>query len=151
MVIEHVIGGEQPRLVPLRQFGEAVDALLVIAAIMMAHREVERCLEAPADIGEVIGPFGEKCQDHARRMGIDVLQRDEALALLRAALAHAEQAAQRAIGLAVGGVGQKRNPRFNQIQPRTDDEGQFRILRRRMCPYHAGQRVAVGHRNCRNA
>ena len=53
VVVEHVIGGEKPRLVLARDLGQPVQPLAVIAAIMVADCEVERGLEALAKRGEM--------------------------------------------------------------------------------------------------
>ena len=95
----------------------------------------------------MIHALGEQREDHARRIGKNILQRDEALALFRPALAQADEAAEPAIGGAVGGIGEERQPRFLQVQPRADDEGELRILRRRMSAHHACERVTVRHRD----
>ncbi len=145
MVIENVIGGEKPRLMRQRQFGEAVDALAVIAPVVMADGQIERRLEALAKRGQMFGTLGEEREDHALRMGIDVIEGEDAFALLRPPLAEAEQPAERAIGGTIGGIGQQRRPALRQVEPRADDEGEFRVLRRLMRAHDAGQRVAVGH------
>ena len=56
MVVEHVIGGEKPRLVLARDLGQPVQPLAVIAAIVVADGEVERRLEALAEFGQMSTP-----------------------------------------------------------------------------------------------
>ena len=92
-------------------------------------------------------PIGRRKRDKNLPFGVasNVGEEEMALALLRAALAKRNQAAQAAISFSVCWEAEK-TWGVLKIEPRTDNETQPRILRRNVCAHDAGKRVAI--RNC---
>jgi hypothetical protein len=83
-------------------------------------------------------------------LSCEILPREIAGALAGACLAERQQAAEPAVGGAVGRVDEHRQT-VAQIQPAADDEAEADLASPLVRPRHAGERVVVGEAERRQA
>ena len=133
-VIVDVVGGNQGGLVPLGQGRQPVEAAHVVAPVEHVGGEIERALMTPAECGErrperravplatsaaFLVQAVRRQRDQHLALGVrrHVVHMKHAAALGRAPLAEGEQTAEAAVGSAVAGIAQEREP-AGEVEPR---------------------------------
>ena len=153
-----VVDGNQRRGRALGQSGKMGKPTGIVAAIEMLAREIDISGKAP---GEMFQQYGEPLalgdailrqhdQDQALAMRIEIGQIEMAFPLGRAPAGQRDQAAEPAIGGAIGGIGQQAAPAA-EIEAAANNKPDANLLRRLMGAHHAGEAVAVGERHGREA
>ena len=156
-VVVDVVGGDQRRLVAFGQRRQPVEAAHVVAPVEHVGGEVEGARVAPTECGQrrierlaipftglLVRAIRRQCDQHLA-LGVrhHVVSMEHAAALRRAPLAEGEQAAEAAVGGAVAGIAEEREP-AGEIEPRTCEQPQAGRLRCDMGAHRAGEGVAVG-------
>ena len=152
-VVVDVVGGDQRRLVALGQRRETVEAAAVVAPVEHVGGEVEGPRMAPAECGQRRGERRaillvqaiRRQRDQHLALGVrrHVVEMEHATSLGRAPLAEGEQAAKAAVGGAVAGIAEEREP-AGEVEPGACEQSQARRLRCDMGAHRAGEGVAVG-------
>ncbi len=118
VVVEHVVHGDGGGVDPLRELPGAAEGGARVGAVAVGGGDVEVVpRERPAEVAEHLQPVvvegvlaGQREDDQALAVLQQVVRREVAVALLGAAFAAGEQAAQAAVALHAGGVDQQREP-----------------------------------------
>ncbi len=152
----HVVGRDEGGAAKLRQLGEAREPARVVAAVERLAGQEAGSGKAPGQAGKRVPKRGiglvrrQEDQDLPFGVGLQLGQREPARALLGAPLAQRQQAAEPAVGGAIGRVAQQLRPVLGH-QPRADQQPEPRLLGGDVGAHHAGQRVAVGDAERRQA
>jgi hypothetical protein len=150
-VVEHVADRHQRQIMLPRQPGKACHMALVSAAMGTRHGQIQMIGKGFAQLPEHgfklrTGGTGRRDDGHqqALAMGEQILERQMAFALWRAALSGGQQFAETAPGRAVLGPDQDVGRSVHEHQPAAGGKGKPRLLRRHVAADDAGQRIAVG-------
>jgi hypothetical protein len=157
-VVERIVGRDQLHAEQVGEIAEPRDAPRVVAAEQMLGREIEPRAESILERREMgrelfvgqHGLIGECCYHQAVAVVDQVLAEQPALAFLDPALAGREHGGEAAIGGAVGGIDEHRG-RVDEVEAAADHEPHAHLACRVVRAHDAGERVAVGDRDRREA
>ena len=149
VVVVGIVGGNQRRARLAGELVELAQAPALGAVVGEGGAEMDAAACGGRQRGEALGEIR---RDPPRRQGDEdlalarrdhLLEGEMALPLDGAAVAGGEQAAQPAVGLAVGRIA-GRLEAVRRDEPGADQQPDLVLLGRPMRPHHAGQRIAVG-------
>jgi hypothetical protein len=145
----HVVGRNQRGTAGRGAFGQMLEAPRIVAAVEHLAGQIAGAGKAPAEPGKRllkrgIGVLGRQDDEHLAFAVVFQLRQGEAtIALLGAALAECQQAAEAAVGGPVARIAQHLGTVLGH-QARADQQLEARLLGSRVGAHHAGQGVAVG-------
>ena len=156
-VVVDVVGGDQRRLVAFGQRCQPVEAAAIIAPVEHVGGEVEGPCVALTECGQrrrerlaiplpsLLVQALRRQRDQHLALGVrhHVVPMQHAAALGRAPLAESEQAAEAAVGGAVAGIAEEREP-AGEVEPGAGQKPQPSSLRCDVGAHRAGKGVAVG-------
>ena len=149
-VVEHVVGRHQRDAGALRGAGEMREAAVIAGAVGEVRHQADGAGEGVAESGEgcvensVRSRTRHDAEHHAGAPFEKIGEVEVALALLGAAVADGEQAAEAAVGGAVGRPGDDVGRAVAEGEAAADGVPDANFLRHEMTADHAGKRVAVG-------
>ena len=159
-VVVDVVGGEERRAGARRQRRQAGEAGAVAAPVEHVRSEVEGAVMRAAKPGKLrLEPLARTLAQMLRRqrdqklppgMGEQVLPMQHAFALACAPLAEGEQPAETSPGGAVAGIAEQRGA-VREVEPRPGQQADSGPFRRHMGAHRAGEGVAVGDADGREA
>ena len=154
-VVEDVAGGDGGHPGGPRGGGHRIEPVRVVGPEASGQRAggagAERLLELDERCGEAgLRMLGQQNREKPLLPLFEIGPGQAAAALAAPRLAQAEQAAEPAIGGAVGRIDEHRQ-RVVEVEPAADDEAHARHLRRLMCPHHPGERTVIGDAERRDA
>ena len=149
-MIERVGGGDERGANPRRQLVKLAQAAALVAAIGEGRGEIDAAAcgggegTQALDVGSggIARRDGDEDLPFARRQHL--LEAEVALALDGAAVAVGQQAAQPAVGGAIGGIA-GRLEAIAGDKARTDEQANLVLLGGGVGTHHTGQRIAVGN------
>ncbi len=151
-VHQHIVRRNQRGLQARRQIGPARQPPPVVAAAQIVRRQIDRARKRRPQIADLsvqpLRRIGQHHEDQPFAISQHVLAVQDAFPFRRAAATHRDQSRQAAIGRPIHRIGEQARP-VRQVEPRSDEEPDPRLLRRDMRPDHTGETVAVGHGNRR--
>ncbi len=155
IVIEDVVGRDRRHLASTGKVRQAVEPRPLVRAEKPGEREIEpvaerRLEEAKPVRQRIVRPLGKRDQDLPFAVGCEILGRNVAFPLGRAALAEGQKTGETRIGRAVHGIAED-GAAIVEIEPAADHKPEPRLLGRHMGADDACEAVAVGDAHGRMA
>jgi hypothetical protein len=155
-MVEDVAGGDGGHPRGAGGGGQSVEPVGVVGAEAAGQRAGRAGAEQALEAREVVRKrrsrlLGEQNCKKPLLPLFEIAPCQAATALATPGLAQAEQAAEPAVGGAVGGVDEQRRRQIVEVEPAADDEAHARDLRRLMRADHSGQRAVIGDAERRDA